>query len=126
MMYIDCHYVLEHGEHSAMSEIKCSVPQESVLGPILLIMCTTDVIRIVEGSGLIVHQYTDDTQIHSSCHQRQSVSLCHDMSDCIRAVAHWTRSDHLQFNVDKMEFIWCVEVLSVSYTHLTLPTNREV
>ena len=65
-------YVSVHGEHSAMSESKFGVPQGSMLGPILFIMYTADVIRIVERDGLSVHQFADDTQIYSSC---QSVTL---------------------------------------------------
>ena len=49
------HYVSVHGEHSDISETKFGVPKESVLGPILFIMYTADVIRIAERSGLSVH-----------------------------------------------------------------------
>ena len=66
--YIDQrrHYVSVHGEHSAVSEMKFGVPQGSVLGPILFIMYTVDVISIVERAGLSVHQFADDTQIYGS------------------------------------------------------------
>jgi len=50
-------------------------PQRSVFGPILFIMYTADVIRIVERFGLGVHQYADDTQIHGSCRPNSSASL---------------------------------------------------
>jgi len=108
--YIDQrrHYVSVHGEHSAVSETKFGVPQGSVLGPILFIMYTVDVISIVERAGLSVHQFADDTQIYGSCRSHQSASLCHDIGVCVDSVACWTRSNRLQLNADKTEFMWCV------------------
>jgi len=66
------------------------------------------VISIVERAGLSVHQFADDTQIHGSCHSHQSASLCRDIGVCVESVACWTRSNRLQLNADKTEFMWCV------------------
>ena len=61
--YLDSrrHHVSVHGEYSDISETKFGVPQGSVLGPILFIVYTADVIRIVERSGLSVQQFADDS-----------------------------------------------------------------
>ena len=55
-------HVLHQGHSSPPSVVGYGVPQ--VLGPILFIMYTADVIRIVERHGLGVHQYADDTQVY--------------------------------------------------------------
>ena len=91
-MSLYCHYVSVHGEHSDISETKFGVPQGSVLGPILFIVYTADVIRIVEQSGLSVHQFADDTQIYGSCRPHQSASLCREFGVCVESVEHWTSS----------------------------------
>ena len=104
------HYVSAHGKQSAMSDTKFGVPQGSVLGSILFIMYTADVIRIVERFGLEVHQYADDTQSHGSCRPNSSASLCHDIGACVESVrpTRWTGSNRLQLNATKTEFMWCV------------------
>jgi len=91
-----------------MSDTKFGVPQGSVLEPILFILYIADLIRIVERSGLGVHQYADDTQIHGSCRPNSSASLCHDIDACVESVTRWTGSNRLQLNAAKTEFIWCV------------------
>ena len=86
-------HVVHQGNSALSSVVEFGVPQGSMLGPILFIMYTADVTRIVERLGLNVHQYADDTQFYGVCHPRSSASLCRDLGDCMCSVASWTSAN---------------------------------
>ena len=101
-------HVSHRGEHSATTTIQFGVPQGSVLGPILFVLYTADVIHLVKQHGFRAHQYADDTQLYGCCEPGNSVPLCRDLSICVDDVAQWMRSNRLQLNAGKTEFMWCV------------------
>ena len=47
--------------------LTCAVPQGSILGPIIFLLYTADILRIVELHVLSPHLYADDTQIYGRC-----------------------------------------------------------
>jgi len=94
--------VTHRGVESATTTTQFGVPQGSVLGPILFVLYTADVVRLVQLHGFSVHQYADDTQIYGCCHPDNSASLCGD------DVARWMCSNRLHLNARKTKFMWCV------------------
>jgi len=57
-------FVRFNGHTSEVSSVTCGVPQGSVLGLVLFVIYTVDVIKLVEEAGFSVHAYADDLQVY--------------------------------------------------------------
>ena len=101
--------------------ITCGVPQGSVLGPILFLLSTADLLSLIERHGFIPHLYVDDTQILGSCQPSASQDLLTRMSACIDEVAAWMRSNRLQLNTAKTETLVHNQPPSSSAAAVTAP-----
>ena len=99
---------IRHGlTRSAVGILLCGVPQGSVLGPVLFVLNTVDLIKLIESHSLSPHLYTDDTQVYGSCSPASVSDLSAQLTHCIDAVAGWTSTNRLQLNSDKTQVLWC-------------------
>jgi len=88
---------VHHGVlRSLITRLLCGVPQGSV--QLLFILYTFDLIQLIEGHGMAPHLYTDNTQINGSCRPSNVSVFLSSISDCLRDVASWMKSNMLQIN----------------------------
>ena len=86
------------------------VPQGSMIGRILFVLYTADLIALVKSYGLSPHLYAEDSQIVGSCSPSHVDMFLSVVTDCVNSVTDWMRSNRLQLNSDKTEFMWCATV----------------
>jgi len=85
-----------------------SAEYHSVLGPILFMMYTTNLIALTERHGFRPHLYADDTQIYGSCRPQAIHDLQLRLSAYIDDVHNWMQSNRLRLNTNiKTELLWC-------------------
>jgi len=112
-------YVRTSAASSIPSAVLYGVPQGSVLGPILFVLYTADVLQLVRDHDLIPHAFADDTQILGTCGPSDSEAMQNLVSDCLDDVSSWMSANQLQLNHSNTEALWC----SSSRRQYQIPTR---
>ena len=94
------------GQKSQCVELRSGVAQGLVLGPLLYVLYTAEIQKLVQSLGFNVHLYADDTQFHGSCKSSDAADLAARSMCVISAVKDWMSSNRLRLNTDKTQFIW--------------------
>jgi len=77
-----------------------------VLGPILFIVYTADLVSLIQLHCLSPQLYADGTQIYGASGPSDVGALLQKITGCLTPVADWMSANRLQLNPDKTEFMW--------------------
>ena len=88
---------------SSTKELHYDVPQGSVLGPILFVLCMQSVSNLIKRHSLNVHLFADDIQIETSILPQRVHSAISSMEICISDVKFWIIVSKLQLSDEKSE-----------------------
>jgi hypothetical protein len=112
-------YVRRGSVKSSIVRLVCGVPQGSMLGPVLFVLYTADLIRLIERHSLHPHLYADDTHVYGSCSPADVCHLQSRVSSCVDDIASWMQCNRLKLNTDKTEVLGC----ATSRRQHQLPTS---
>jgi len=95
------------GTSSTPSSLLCGVLQGSVLGAILFLLYTADLLGLIARMQLHPHLYADDSQICGFCASAEVSVLQQRISTCVDRVSKGMQVNRLQLNAAKMKLLWC-------------------
>ena len=88
------------GVSSHESEVKSSVPQGTVLAPLLFIILLTDIDKNVQGSKVV--SFADDTKIS------KELNCSHDkniLQEDLIEMYKWSKENNMHFNTEKFQLL---------------------
>ena len=94
-------YVCYNNSNSELKNIKCGVPQGSILGPVLFILYINDMCEVSKLLNIIL--FADDTSIFYST--RNIVDITCTVNNELEKLDIWFRVNKLSLNVNKTNFI---------------------
>ena len=101
--------VLIDGRKSQSRELKCGVPQGSVLGPILYLLYTAPLADILRFHDMQFHFYADDTQLYISFSVNDDLELTSSIAkieNCLSDLDKLMALNKLKQNKDKTELLY--------------------
>jgi hypothetical protein len=97
--------VVVNGVSSNYCELSIGVPQGSILGPLLFIMYTRDLEKVITMYGFSVHLYADDTQVYFVFDVHSENPDLSAVKKCFIDIKIWMTKNFLKLNDDKTEFM---------------------
>ena len=77
-----------------------------MLGPVLFLLYTSDLVELVRCFGLLAHAYADDLQVYCHMNVGSELIMLQRFRDCADSVSRWMSSNRLKLNPSKKEMIW--------------------
>ena len=108
------HFVRLQGGISHASPVLSSVPQGTVLGPLLFLILMWDINSGISSSSIV--SFADDTRLY---HGISNVDDCSFLQNDLNSVYDWASCNNMSFNAQKFQYIY---VLVLILHHLLMYT----
>ena len=99
-------HVSYHSRLSSPQSVLFGVPQGSVLGPLLYVLCTAKLEQVVVRHGLRLHMYADDCQVYLSTSVDDAPLAVDRFTACVVDVNAWLSTNRLKLNAAKTKLMW--------------------
>ena len=108
------HYVRIPGGISKASPVLSGVPQDTVLGPLLLLIMISGINKGTTSSKLV--SFADDTRVYSNIAEADD---CDDLQYDLNSIYNWAVHSNMFFDSEKFHYISFSSSLSFNgYNHL--------
>jgi len=103
----------------------------SVLGPLLYVLYTAELAKVVPGHGLQMHQYANDIQIYTYTTINDAASTVDRFTACLTNVEASLRASRLRLNPTKTQVMWLgssqqLAKLDISHVHVLLSCRTQL
>ena len=89
--------VIYAGASSSIKQVTCSIPQGSVLGPLLFLLYTANLADLAAKHD-VIYAFANDMQLYIHCELHNMATSRDILEHCIQDIGHWMSANCLKLN----------------------------